>query len=126
MTATGEHSTITEPLPDGTMRLANGQMVQPHELWPLHFGRTLLERLALGEVDDGRDLMARLASLQLLSIRQAHGLGSFLGGRVRLFPHQLYVAERATAKATSGEPVRWLLGDEVGLGKTIEYFRHLV
>ena len=102
------------------MRLANGQVVQPHELWPLHFERSLLERLALGEVDDGRDLMARLTSLQLLSIRQAHGLGSFLGGRVRLFPHQLHVAERATAAAATGEPVRWLLGDEVGLGKTIE------
>jgi ATP-dependent helicase HepA len=39
-----------------------------------------------------------------------------LGGRVRLFPHQLYVAERATRM----DPVRWLLADEVGLGKTIE------
>jgi ATP-dependent helicase HepA len=44
------------------------------------------------------------------------GLGSFLGGRVRLFPHQLYVAARATQQ----DPVRWLLADEVGLGKTIE------
>jgi ATP-dependent helicase HepA len=35
---------------------------------------------------------------------------------VRLFPHQLHVAERATAT----DPVRWLLADEVGLGKTIE------
>jgi ATP-dependent helicase HepA len=33
-----------------------------------------------------------------------------------LFPHQFYVAERATAT----DPVRWLLADEVGLGKTIE------
>jgi ATP-dependent helicase HepA len=33
-----------------------------------------------------------------------------------LFPHQLYVAERATRV----DPVRWLLADEVGLGKTIE------
>ncbi len=53
---------------------------------------------------------------RLRSIREASGLGSFLGGRVRMFPHQLYVAERATAQA----PVRWLLADEVGLGKTIE------
>jgi len=53
---------------------------------------------------------------RLRSIREAGGLGSFLGGRVRLFPHQFYVAERATAT----DPVRWLLADEVGLGKTIE------
>jgi ATP-dependent helicase HepA len=52
-------------------------------------------------------------------------MGSFLGGRIRLFPHQLYVAERATAT----HPVRWLLADEVGLGKTIEaclILNHLV
>ena len=61
------------------------------------------------------------------AIRES-GIGSFLGGRVRLFPHQLYVAERATRSTrTAGErpgqstePVRWLLADEVGLGKTIE------
>ena len=35
---------------------------------------------------------------------------------MRLFPHQLHVAERATIT----DPVRWLLADEVGLGKTIE------
>jgi len=61
---------------------------------------------------------------RLRSIRES-GIGSFLGGRVRLFPHQLYVAERATATA----PVRWLLADEVGLGKTIEaclILNHLV
>jgi ATP-dependent helicase HepA len=78
--------------------------------------RSLIERLAAGDVDDPRDLIVRLALLQFLSTRQADGLGSFLGGRVRLFPHQLYVAERATAAS----PVRWLLADEVGLGKTIE------
>ena len=78
--------------------------------------RSLFERLAAGDMDDPRDLVVRLQILQFLSTRQAHGLGSFLGGRVRLFPHQLYVAERATA----ADPVRWLLADEVGLGKTIE------
>jgi ATP-dependent helicase HepA len=53
---------------------------------------------------------------RLRSIREDDVVGSFLGGRVRLFPHQLYAAERATAH----DPVRWLLADEVGLGKTIE------
>ena len=60
--------------------------------------------------------MTRMNILHLLAIREADGLGSFLGGRVRLFPHQLHVAERASAT----DPVRWLLADEVGLGKTIE------
>ena len=78
--------------------------------------RSLVERLMAGDVDDPGDLVARLELLQFLSTRQADGLGPLLGGRVRLFPHQLYVAERAT----SADPVRWLLADEVGLGKTIE------
>jgi ATP-dependent helicase HepA len=78
--------------------------------------RSLLDRLARGDVDDAEDFRIRLEVLRLLATREAGGLGSFLGGRIRLFPHQLYVAERATATM----PVRWLLADEVGLGKTIE------
>src|SRR5205085_12151203 len=78
--------------------------------------RTLFERLAVGDVDEPEDFFTRLDILHLLSTREANDLGSFLGGRVRLFPHQLHVAERATARM----PVRWLLADEVGLGKTIE------
>ena len=76
----------------------------------------LVERLAAGNVDDLHDFLTRIEVLHLLELREADGLGSFLGGRVRLFPHQLYVAERATRS----DPVRWLLADEVGLGKTIE------
>ena len=67
-------------------------------------------------IDETEDFLTRLDILHLLATREAGGLGSFLGGRVRLFPHQLHVAERATARL----PVRWLLADEVGLGKTIE------
>jgi ATP-dependent helicase HepA len=78
--------------------------------------RSLVDRLASGDLDDGKDFLTRLDLLHLLSLREADGLGSFLGGRIRLFPHQLYVAERASRS----DPVRWLLADEVGLGKTIE------
>lgn len=58
----------------------------------------------------------RLDALRLERLREAEGLGSFLGGRIRLFPHQLYAAERACAT----DKVRWLLADGVGLGKTVE------
>ena len=83
---------------------------------PPDLERSLVERLTSGRLDEISDFLTRLDALHLLALREADGLGSFLGGRVRLFPHQLYVAERATAR----EPVRWLLADEVGLGKTIE------
>lgn len=75
-----------------------------------------LARLAKGEVDSLDDFSNRLDGLRLSRLRQARGLGSFLGGRIRLFPHQLYTAERACRTL----PVRWLLADEVGLGKTVE------
>jgi ATP-dependent helicase HepA len=54
--------------------------------------------------------------MHLARRRTEDPLGSFLGGRIRLFPHQLDVA----LKATRQDPVRWLLADEVGLGKTVE------
>jgi len=78
--------------------------------------RDLVERLARGDVDPVEDFALRLDTLHLAERREADGLGSFLGGRIRLFPHQLHAAERGAA----ADPVRWLLADEVGLGKTIE------
>ena len=116
ITATQQETTIAARLPDGTLRLANGHTASSHELWPLELEGALLERLASGDLDEVEDFVTRLDILHILRLREADGLGSFLGGRVRLFPHQLYAAERASAT----DPVRWLLADEVGLGKTIE------
>ena len=113
---TKEETTIAERRPDGMLRLANGKTLPAGALWPIALEGALLERLGLGDLDSVDDFMTRLDWLHLLAVREADGLGSFLGGRVRLFPHQLHVAERATAV----DPVRWLLADEVGLGKTIE------
>ena len=116
ITETREETTVVARLPDGMLRLANGRTAPPHALWPLELEGALLERLAAGDLDDVEDFVTRLDILHLLTLREADGLGPFLGGRVRLFPHQLHVAERASAS----DPVRWLLADEVGLGKTIE------
>ncbi len=75
-----------------------------------------VERLALGDVGSLDAFSVRLDAMHLAKIRESDDLGSFLGGRIRLFPHQLDVA----LKATRQDPVRWLLADEVGLGKTVE------
>jgi ATP-dependent helicase HepA len=100
-----------------TMRLAaSSDALVPAAASPQQRDRSLIERLAAGQVDAPDAFLSRLDVLHLLAAREAGGLGSMLGGRVRLFPHQLHVAERATAQM----PVRWLLADEVGLGKTIE------
>jgi len=105
------------PSGNATLRLAStSDALVPGTAAPIGRDRALVERLAAGDVDETEDVLTRLDVLHLLATREADGLGSFLGGRVRLFPHQLHVAERATARM----PVRWLLADEVGLGKTIE------
>ena len=43
-------------------------------------------------------------------------VNGFLGGRIDLIPHQLYIAREVSARHAP----RVLLSDEVGLGKTIE------
>jgi len=111
-----ESATVRAVRPDGQVELEGGGVVSVDEVWPLDLEAPLLERLGAGDVDPFEDFTTRLDALRLAQVRQAGGLGSFLGGRIRLFPHQLHTAERAAAS----DPVRWLLADEVGLGKTIE------
>jgi ATP-dependent helicase HepA len=123
--STGEEVLIEGPDEEGRLKLADGRLVESTELWPIDVGESLIERLALGQIDKLEDFALRLDSLDLTRLREADGLGSYLGGRIRIFPHQLYAAEQATRT----DPVRWLLADEVGLGKTVEaclILNHLV
>lgn len=103
-----------------TCHLEDGRQLAVTDLWPLPPEETLIDRLVRGKVDPWEDLRNRLDGLRLLRLRQAGGLGSFLGGRIRLHPHQLHVAERAARVLAEGRAVRFLLADEVGLGKTVE------
>ena len=114
--APGQEVVVVESCDAGRCLLTDGREVSLDELWPLPVEPSPLERLARGRVDPFDDFANRLDGLRLLRIRQAGGLGSFLGGRIQLFPHQLYAAERAC----HSDPVRWLLADQVGLGKTVE------
>jgi ATP-dependent helicase HepA len=107
---------VVEACEAGRCHLADGREVALDDLWPLPAEISPVERLARGTIDGFEDFANRLDGLRLQRIRQAGGLGSFLGGRIQLFPHQLYAAERACRS----DPVRWLLADEVGLGKTVE------
>lgn len=111
-----ETVTIAAPSGPGRVRLDDGREVAETDLWPLRAGGSLFDRLAQGDVDSLEQFSLRFDGLHLAALREADGLGSFLGGRIRLFPHQLYAAESATRAPL----VRWLLADEVGLGKTVE------
>jgi len=95
------------------------------ERWMEEFQEDMVERLARLDVEPAVAFRNRLDALELMRIRESAGFGSYLGGRVELYPHQLHVAE----SATHTQPVRWLLADEVGLGKTVEaclILNHLV
>lgn len=96
--------------------LVDGRRVDDAELWPLEPTDSPIERLATQHLDPPATFRNRVDGLRLQALREAGGLGSFLGGRIELFPHQLHTALRAVEQ----DPVRWLLADEVGLGKTIE------
>jgi ATP-dependent helicase HepA len=111
----GEEVTVEKPVDDG-YRLEDGRVVPEANLWPLDAIGSPSEQLARGQIDTLRAFRNRMAGLALQELREAGGLGSFLGGRIELFPHQLHTA----LKAVERERVRWLLADEVGLGKTIE------
>jgi len=112
----GSRGRLEKECDDGRWQLEDGRVLPAASLWPVAVGISPLERLAAGDIDNVEDFANRLDALLLRRIREARGLGSFLGGRIRLFPHQLYAAEQATR----ADPVRWLLADEVGLGKTVE------
>jgi ATP-dependent helicase HepA len=73
-------------------------------------------RLLNGQTDPVADFNLRREALELQHRRRRSLLRGFVGGRMDLIPHQLYIAREVTGRVAP----RVLLADEVGLGKTIE------
>ncbi len=95
--------------------LTDGRTVPDALTWPVGGEDTLVNRLIRGDTDPCAAFAQRAEGLRLQAVREAGGLGSFLGGRIQIFPHQLHTA----LAAARSDPVRWLLADDVGLGKTV-------
>lgn len=74
------------------------------------------DRLLTGEVDPPQLFALRRQSLQHDHRRRVSAVHGFIGGRIDLIPHQLYIAHEVSSRYAP----RVLLSDEVGLGKTIE------
>jgi len=111
-----DHRVTTIIALDGkTATLATGHQAPLDELWPVLAKRSPLARLAGGERDQHEHLVNRADGMQLVNLRHQGSLANLLGGRIELFAHQLDTAKRAL----ESDPVRWLIADEVGLGKTI-------
>ena len=72
--------------------------------------------LRAGQVHSARSTNLRVAATRLLYAHQFDELSSLSNSRVEIKPHQVAVLHRVA----SNYPHRFLLADEVGLGKTIE------
>ena len=110
--------------PDGKRRrfavVAEGIEVELDELLlaPLPAGEDLAARTLALSWDRPTDFFARRSLLQQLKMayEDAEGLPTLVGARVRSFAHQVYAVRRVLWARTP----RFVLADEVGLGKTIE------
>lgn len=74
---------------------------------------SLVDAAAL-DAGDGRAALLRAQALSIRSVNDQWGV--FSRSRVQLLPHQLWVCHRVNSQW----PFRWLIADDVGLGKTIE------
>ncbi len=74
------------------------------------------ERLLAGQLDAPDVFDLRMAALEQQHRRRQSKVRGFVGGRIDLIPHQLYIASEVASRLVP----RVLLADEVGLGKTIE------
>lgn len=74
------------------------------------------DRLFMGDVDTPEVFALRRQTLQLNHSRRISPVNGFVGGRIDLIPHQLYIAHEVSTRFAP----RVLLSDQVGLGKTIE------
>ena len=74
-----------------------------------------LERsLRQGRCADPTEVLLRAQGLAISSVNDQWGV--FSRSRIQLLPHQLWVCREVNAQW----PFRWLIADDVGLGKTIE------
>jgi len=74
------------------------------------------DRLMGGQADPGELFDLRLDTLRMENRLRTSPWRGFLGGRVELIPHQMYILKEVSSRQIP----RVLLADEVGLGKTIE------
>lgn len=91
-----------------------GTAIHQVERESISLQRSLETALLAGQMDDSRAALCRAQALAIASVNDQWGV--FSRSRVQLLPHQLWVCRQVTR----AWPIRWLVADDVGLGKTIE------
>lgn len=106
----------------GTVEFDKGQTtivrfehgIEECEREALQIIRSVADSLAAGEWDTPLPVLTKALAASIVSVNDTWGV--FSRSRIALLPHQLWVCRRVL----SSWPARWLVADDVGLGKTIE------
>ena len=108
----GIGSIITDRGTSVVVRFEHGiEECLPADLELLHgFG----DRATTESLDPAVNVVTRILANCIISANDAWGV--FSSSRIALLPHQLWVCKRVL----ESWPTRWLVADDVGLGKTIE------
>ncbi|HHM13019.1 MAG TPA: helicase SNF2, partial [Planctomycetaceae bacterium] len=80
----------------------------------LELVKGLSERAAEARFDPTVNVVTKILGNCIVSVNDSWGV--FSRSRIALLPHQLWVCKRVL----ESWPTRWLVADDVGLGKTIE------
>jgi SNF2 family DNA or RNA helicase len=80
----------------------------------LHWVASIQDRVVHSQWDVPLEVINRIQAEAIVSINNAWGV--FARSRIELLPHQLWVCREVNKEW----PMRWLVADDVGLGKTIE------
>ena len=108
----GEGRVVTD-LGD-TIVVRFGADIEQVETTELSRLRSFEDALCEGRLDEPLATLTRAQALAIQSVNDQWGV--FSRSRVQLLPHQLWVCRQVTRTW----PTRWLVADDVGLGKTIE------
>jgi len=104
--------------PEGELYMYYGKnrKLSEAELGNMSVTHGVEDRLFAGDVDSPQTFALRRETLQHDYRRRLSAVKGFVGGRIDLIPHQLYIAHEVSSRYAP----RVLLSDQVGLGKTIE------
>lgn len=94
----------------------NGRALEESEIAGGSTMHNVEDRLFSGDVDSPELFALRRATLYHNYRRRISPVNGFVGGKIDLIPHQLYIAHEVSSRFAP----RVLLSDQVGLGKTIE------
>ncbi|MDA3893973.1 MAG: RNA polymerase-associated protein RapA [Salinivirgaceae bacterium] len=101
---------------DMYMYYGKGRTLSEADLGDVSVTHAVDDRLFMGDVDSPELFALRRKTLHYDHRRRISPVNGFVGGRIDLIPHQLYIAHEVSMRYAP----RVLLSDQVGLGKTIE------